>query len=161
MNLIPWRNKLRGDDAIIEKSPPGLREEIDRLFDRFLKSSFGSGMPGGTPAEMMPGPSIDLAESEKDITVTAEIPGIDPKDIQIDVTGNILTIRGEKQQETEEKNRSYHYVERRFGSFQRSIQLPTSVDPARIEATAKNGTLTVTLAKHPGAQPKRIEVKGG
>jgi len=102
---------------------------------------------------------MNLAESEGEVTVTAELPGVDPKDVDISVSDNLLTIRGEKKQEKEDRKRNYHYVERRFGSFHRSIQLPSSIDANKVDASFKNGILTVTLQKRQDAKPKRIAVK--
>lgn len=162
MSLMPWRNKQdRPAGEILERPPANIRDEMERLFDRLVRHPFGTGLLSGQAADLMVGPRIDLAESDNDITVTAELPGLDPKDIEISVTGNVLTIRGEKKQEKEEKNRNYHYVERQFGSFQRSVQLPSSVDTDKIDAVSKNGTLTITLAKQAGAKPRRIEIKSG
>lgn len=155
MNIIPWRskseNKTNGGSSMMR-----LRSDMDQLFDQFFHDPFGSMVRG-----LNVGPALDLAETDDAIKVTVEIPGVDPRDVDIDVTGSQLTIRGEKKQEREEKDRSYHFVERSFGHFQRSVELPTSVDPDKVDATCKNGTLTITLAKKPDAQRKRIEVKEG
>lgn len=155
MNLIPWKTKSE------ERANGGtglsrVRNEMDQLFEQFFRDPWGSMMrmplaTGGLP--------VDVAESETEVTVTAELPGVDPKDVEIDVAGNTLTIRGEKKQEHEEKERNYHFVERSFGRFQRTIQLPGSVDPDKVNAVCRNGTLTVTLAKRPDAQRKKIQVK--
>ncbi len=156
MNLIPWRNKSEGTaDAPLTR----LREEMDNVFRRFM----GEGRPRMTreseAASLVFGPTVDLAESEQEVTVTVELPGVEPKDVEIDVVGTALTIRGEKKHEREEKKRNYHYVERSFGQFHRSIPLPSTVDPEKVDATYKDGLLTVTIAKHPEAKPKRIAVK--
>lgn len=155
MNLIPWRNKT-------EQRPNGgtglsrVRTEMDELFDQFLRDPWGALAHGWSA-----GPLMDVSETEDEILVTAELPGVDPRDIDIDVTGNTLTIRGEKKQEREEKERDYHFVERRFGRFQRSIQLPGPVDPDKVEAVDKHGTLVIKLAKAPDARRKKIQVKPG
>jgi HSP20 family protein len=160
MNLIPWRNKRRdGETSLIERPAARLHEQMDRLFERFVRNPLTAGSDLTSEEDLMLGPRIDLAESDSDITITAELPGLEPKDVEISVTGNMMTIRGEKKQEKKQKDRNYYYVERQFGSFQRSIRLPSSVDPDKIEAVARNGTLTITLAKQPGSQPKRIPVK--
>jgi len=153
MNLAPWRRKQEGADG---GQITRIRNEMDQFFEQFFRDPWGSlarGLGGG--------PVMDVAESDKEVTVTAELPGVDPKDINIDVSGNTLTVRGEKKQEREEKDQSYHFVERSFGRFQRSVQLPASVDPNHVDAVSRNGTLTITLAKKPDAQRKRIEVKEG
>ena len=106
-------------------------------------------------------PAVDVAESEKSYEIKAELPGMDEKDIEVKVTDGSLTIKGEKQEEREEKERDYYLQERRYGSFERSFELPESVDPDRIEASFKKGVLTVTLPKKAEAQKpaKKIEVK--
>lgn len=158
MNLVPWKNKTEGNGGTFrpETSLANFRQEFDELFSRFLG---GPGLGWNWPASF--GPRMDVAETDRDVTVTAELPGVDPKDIDIQVTGNQLTIRGEKKQDREHKSRDYCCTERQFGSFQRSIQLPGIVDPDNVKAAYKDGVLTVTIGKHPQAQPKRIAVKSG
>ena len=106
-------------------------------------------------------PAVDLVESDKAYEVTAELPGMDEKNIDVKVTDGRLTIKGEKQEEKEEKKKDYYLHERRFGSFERSFELPESVDAEKIEASFKKGVLTVTLPKKAEAQKpaKKIEVK--
>jgi len=160
MNLIPWRNK--GANRLAdsgERSLTHLRDEVDHVFERFFRDPWCTGLWDSLWPSVGVSPRMDLAESENDVTVTAELPGIDPKDVELNVTGNVLTIRGEKKQEKEERKRNYHSVERQYGGFQRSIQLPSTVDADKVDATYKDGILTVTLAKHPEARPKRITVK--
>jgi HSP20 family protein len=146
-----------------------LRQEINRLFDDF---GWGSWQPfprslfaaeplfrrGLMRATM---PAVDLVESDKAYEITAELPGMDNKNIDIKVTDGRLTIKGEKQEEKEEKKKDYYLHERRFGSFERSFDLPESVDAEKIEASFKKGVLTVTLPKKAEAQKpaKKIEVK--
>jgi len=106
-------------------------------------------------------PAVDFTDTEKAYELTAELPGIDEKDIEVKVANGILSIKGEKQEEKEEKKKDYYLRERNFGSFERSFQLPDSVDTDKIEASFKKGVLTVTLPKKPGAQTaaKKIDVK--
>ena len=92
-------------------------------------------------------PRIDITETGNSVEVTAEIPGMEKKDIDISLDGDLLVIKGEKRQEKEEKGRSYHRVERRFGSFSRMVRLPYDVKDEKIDATYKNGILKVTLPK--------------
>jgi HSP20 family protein len=138
-----------------------LRKEIDRLFDDFHpfrsrfpspRSMFDLEMPrlsgGGWPVA----PAIDLAEKEKEFEITAELPGIDEKNVEIKVANSTLTIKGEKTEEKEEKEKDYHLSERRYGSFQRSFTLPDGVDADKIEASFAKGVLTVKL-------PKTVEVQ--
>jgi HSP20 family protein len=153
--------------------PPfeSLRQEIDRLFDDFgvgFRWPFGRSLFAGQPLfrrEMTwpTVPAVDVVESEKAYQITADVPGMDEKNIEVKVADGVMTIRGEKQEEKEEKKKDYHLQERSFGSFQRSFQLPETVDPDKIEASFKKGVLTVTLPKKPEAQKpaKKIEVKAG
>jgi HSP20 family protein len=130
-----------------------MQKEMDRIWDRF-----SSDMSSST-FEQDWNPSLDLAETEDNLVVELEVPGINPKDISISITGNMLTISGEKKQAADREGKNYHLVERSYGKFSRSIQLPTSVDPDRVEARYNNGILRVTLGKTEGGKSKRIEVK--
>lgn len=156
MSLVPWLNKgeKQSDLGTMQSPIARLRQEMDDMFGRLFGGSLDVPRVGAAW-----GPRMDLAETEKEITVSAEIPGVRPGDIDVSVTGNILTIRGEKKGDKEERRADYHYVERQYGSFQRSIQLPVTVDAAKVDASFKDGVLTVSLAKHPEARPKRIPVK--
>lgn len=158
MSIIPWLSKRedRPGAASPETAVARFRDEMDHLFERFFMDPFGSPADRG---QFLLGPRVDLAETENEITVKAELPGINPKEVDLRVEGNVLVIRGEKKHEKEEQRRSYHYVERQYGSFQRAIQLPMAVDPDKIEATYKDGVLTVAMAKRPDAKPRRVTVK--
>ena len=162
MALIPWRRKRErrnNGEGGAEMTLARLRHEMDALFDRFFRDPWDVFGDDDMPAVFAGFPRTDVAESEDDVTVRMELPGVDPKDVEIQVAGGLLTVRGEKKQEKEEKKRNYHFVERRFGSFQRTVQLPSTVDPDRIEATFKNGVLTITIGKHAEVKPRRITVK--
>jgi HSP20 family protein len=156
MNLIPWGIRIeRANGGSDTTGITRLRSEMDQLFDQFFHDPWGTMFRGtGYPA-------VDVNENNQEVTVTAELPGIDPKDVEIDVSGSTLTISGEKKQECEETKQNYHYMERSFGRFQRSIELPSSVDPDKVDAVYKNGTLTISLAKRPDAMRRKIEVKEG
>ncbi len=160
MNLIPWRRKReeRGGNTEPEKALVQFRHEMDTLFDRFFRDPWGNAGLDWPPAGLAT-PRTDLADTENAVTVTIELPGVKPEDVDIRITGGVLTIRGDKREEKEEKKKSVHFTERSFGSFQRSIQLPSTVDPEKVDATFKDGVLTVALAKHAGAKPKRIKVR--
>jgi HSP20 family protein len=132
-----------------------LRREMDRLFEDF----FGPGRRALRPLEMEWAPAVDVEETADQVTVKAEIPGITPKDIDISLSGDVLTLKGEKKAEREEKGKNYHLVERSYGSFSRSLRLPAAVDADKIDATYKDGVLTVTCPKKEKVKPKVIEVK--
>jgi len=161
MNIVPWRNKTEEPGRHGEPTTfPSLRHQIDDLFERFVREPFGthlSQMLGGWGGALR----TDLAESDEEVVVRTELPGVDPSEVEVNVSGTTLTISGEKKQESEEKGRNYHYAERQFGSFSRSIQLPACVDPDKVDATFKNGVLTIAIAKKPDTKPRKIKVSGG
>jgi HSP20 family protein len=147
-----------------------LRREVEQLFDDFGRSfwrlptrrSIFDIEPLWRREAVWEGvPAVDIAESEKSYEITAELPGMEEKNIEVKVANGILTIKGEKQEEKEEKKKDYYLHERRFGSFERSFEVPAGVDADKIEASFKKGVLTVTLPKKPEAQKpaKKIEVK--
>ena len=142
-----------------------LRGQVDRLFDSFLEG-FGRMAPHTAAAARMPmSVKVDVSESDDDISIRADLPGLEEKDIDVSVSGNVLTITGEKKAEHEEedKGRNYHLVERSSGSFSRSFHLPETVDQDRIAARFEKGVLTLTLPKTEQAKQsvKKIEVTGG
>lgn len=147
-----------------------LQREIDRLFDDFNRGSwhfpFGRSMVGNEPmwrTEVSWGtaPAVDLVESEKAYEISAELPGIDEKNIQLTVSEGTLSIKGEKTEEKEDKQKDYFLTERRYGAFERSFGIPDSVEVDKIEASFKNGVLTVVMPKKAGAEKpeKTITVK--
>ncbi len=132
-----------------------LRDWMDRLWSESFWRPFGWLAPGETVATL----ALDIFESDDEVTVRALLPGVRPEEVEISVTGGVLTIHGEEKEEKEEKKGSYHLRERRYGAFRRSIQLPVSVNAEKAEASLKDGVLTVTLPKKEEARPKRIQVK--
>ena len=149
-----------------------LRREVDRLFEDFAgglwRSPFGRSFFDIEPAwrsrsAMSAMPAIDVTETDKAYEITAELPGMDEKNVEVKVADDILTIKGEKQEEKEEKTKDYHLSERSFGSFQRASQVPSGVDTDKIDAKFSKGVLTVTLPKSTEAQKaeKKITVKSG
>jgi len=144
------------------------RSEMDRLFDRF-GSGFGFPSlrrmfdiePAWRSSFSFSAPAIDMSEDDKAYKISAELPGIDAKDVDISVSGDTLVLRGEKRQEKEEKDKNYHFSERAYGSFQRAFELPASVDCDRVAADFSQGVLTITLPKRAEAQKptKKIEVR--
>ena len=132
-----------------------LRREMDRLWDEF----FGPGRRALRPAEMEWIPAVDVSETPDQVTIKAEVPGLEAKDIDISLTGDVVTVKGEKKSEREEKKENYHLVERSYGSFSRSLKLPAAVDADKIEASYKQGVLTITCPKKEEVKPKAIEIK--
>jgi HSP20 family protein len=144
-----------GDDPF-----SSLRREMERAFENFGRDF---GWPSGdTPSAAM-APSIDLSETDKEIKIEAELPGVDEKDVEVVVTDNVLTIRGEKKAEKEEKKKDYRLVERSYGSFSRSLTLPFAADASKAQATFKKGVLTITMPKPPelAAKAKKIAISAG
>ena len=148
MAIIPWRGR-----TLPVATLTSLREEMNDLLNRFWSSA---SEPFGL-AEWAP--ALDVSETDEAILVRAEIPGIDPKELDIAVVGDTLTIRGEKKDETREKGHNYHRVERRYGSFTRSLTLPAPVDAEKVTAKAHAGVLKIRLPKKEEAKARRIEIK--
>ncbi len=141
MALIPWKGKRDSQEGYL--SPlDALHHEMDRMFARFF-GGFDN-LPASFSAWA---PSLDVVDSEKEITIRADLPGIDPKEIEVSIAGNTLTIAGERKSEREEKGEDYARSERMFGSFRRSVPLPEGADPEKIAAEYENGVLTVRVGK--------------
>jgi HSP20 family protein len=147
-----------------------LRREIDRLFEDFDRDLWGFPFRRSVfdaepfwrrELSFTASPAVDIAERDKSYEITAELPGLDEKDIEVKLSNGGLMIKGEKQEEKEEKKKDYYLHERRFGSFERYFRVPEGVDTDKIEAAFNKGVLTVTLPKSPEAQKaeKKIEVK--
>ena len=135
-----------------------MRESMSSLLDRFFSDFFRfpeSEELGGQTFS----PAVDIKETPKEYIVTAEIPGISKKDIEIEISDNILTIKGERKMEKEEKGETYHRVERSYGSFCRSFTLPAQVEAEKIEANFKDGLLNIKIPKAEEKIPKKIEIK--
>jgi len=161
-DLIPWNWGKRQVPVRREQSQPlqSLQNDINRAFDSFWRG-FDLPWPSTSSAWSISMPSVDASESDKEIEVTAELPGIDEKDIDISLAEGVLTIRGEKKSEVEKKEKDYYLQERTFGSIERVVPLPDTIDLDSANATFKNGVLTVKLAKKPeaAAATKRITVR--
>jgi HSP20 family protein len=178
LTLCKQEHNLANTPVEVKKTAPtvvpnqdawqSMRTEMERLFDRFgfgmpalrrwfdPESSFRSGM-----TMSMPNPAIDIAEDDTGYKLTAELPGMTEKDIEITVNDDMLTLKGEKKQEAEHKEKNYTMSERSYGAFQRSFWLPESVDRSKIDASFAKGILTVSLPKSAATavQSKKIEVK--
>lgn len=144
-----------GRDRSVASPFMSLQREIDRLFEDFSRG-FPTIAGNGATALM---PSMDVTETDKEIEITAELPGLEEKDVQINVADNILTIRGEKKAEKEQKDKNYRLVERSYGSFERTLELPEGVNADAIKANISKGLLKVTVPKPAPTQAKKIEVK--
>ena len=159
MNLTKWRAKRQESGGELERATPfeQFRGEIDRLFDRFMSAPFDWASDlRSWPA--LQSPAMDVSETDNEIVVRAELPGVDPKEMEITVAGDILTVAGEKKSSSEQKGENYYHVERRFGSFRRSMQLPSGVDRDSVAASFNNGVLTVRMKKTEAAKRKKVKV---
>lgn len=137
-----------------------MRRNMDRMMERFFEEPFfGSTLAWSQRDGGVWSLALDVAEDADNYIVKASVPGINPDDIEITLTDNVLTIKGETKAESESKDLNWHVRERRYGSFMRSITLPTSVDADRVEASNEHGVLTLRLPKSEAVKPKRIEVK--
>ncbi len=174
--LAPW-NWFKNEEASEAKNVPvkhvererhysplsSLHNEIDRIFENAFRN-FGISS-GKFPAEQGSGillkPNVDIAASNKEYIITVEVPGVDDDNIKLELMDETLVIKGEKKQETEQKEKDFYRVERSYGSFQRVLTLPEDADKEKIEAKFKNGVLTVTLSRKEVSKPKgkTIEIK--
>ena len=127
-----------------------LQDEVNRLFD---DRAYGSTESVGWT------PPCDIYEDEEAVTLRFELAGVDPKDVDVRFENGVLTVKGERKLEREDKRENYHRIERSYGTFTRSFSLPGSLDPERIKAEARNGVLNVTLPKKAEAKPRAIQVK--
>jgi HSP20 family protein len=142
-----------------DNSASEYRRQLDNLCDRFFEPNF---LPSSYLfSEGKWDMTLDISESRKDITVKAEIPGIEAKDFDISIDGRLLTIKGEKKREQKEEEETYYRVERSYGYFNRTIQLPAVVNLEKVHATYKRGILKIKLRKSKENESKRIKIKTG
>lgn len=151
-DILPWNRKKQSHTN-------EWRREIDDIYDRFFEPEF-------LPSSYLFGkgkwdPTLDISEGSKDITVKAEIPGVEANDFDISIDGRRLTIRGEKKHEQKEKEETYYRVERSYGYFNRTIDLPAEVDPDKVDASYKRGVLKIKLRKAKEYESKKIKVTTG
>ena len=157
-SLLPWRWKLDEDTGFVQ-----LQQAMNELFQNFNQpierpALFGYGYRNANRAWM---PRLDVSETEKEIYISMELPGMEEKDVNVSLSGDQLVISGEKHEERDEKNRTYHRLERSWGSFQRTLPLYWEVDRNNVKAVFSKGVLTVTLIKTLKAQEmvRRIPIK--
>ncbi len=156
-SLVP---SLWGRHADMRNPFQAMQREMDRLFEDFGKRFPFPGEENGFDSLS---PVINVSETDTEIEVTAELPGVDEKDIDVTLVDNRLTIKGEKNTDKEKKEKNYHLVERSYGSFQRSITLPFAIESGQVKANFEKGVLTVTLPKPPEieAKTKKIAITSG
>jgi len=158
MALVPWKSKQRESEGTEGSPLAALRTEMDRLFETFVREPFSAvDWPWGSRGRWWP--AVDIAETADEVTVRAEVPGLDPKDLDVSITGSQLVLSGEKKESTEESGKNFYHTESRFGTFRREIPLPEGIDTQNVDAQYANGVLTLRLKRSPAVAPKRIEVK--
>jgi HSP20 family protein len=161
-DLMPWREKSQTPAMREDFFDPFVtfRREVQRMMDDFV-NGFDNGGLATMNGWKGSAPAVDIAETEKEMVITAEMPGLDEKDFQISISGDVLTIKGEKKIEHEEKNGNGYHRERRYGAFSRSLRLPFEVKDEQIDATYQKGVLTIHVPKPADAQKavRQIEVK--
>jgi HSP20 family protein len=165
-DLIPWSRSENKSPALYRDADPfmALHREVNRLFDDVFRDfgSFGMGrFPSLASSRMSWGwPNVEVSETDKEIRVTAELPGLEEKDVEVMLDDDVLTLRGERRSEADDMDRQFS--ERFYGRFERRIALGTEVDEGKVEARFKNGVLTVTMPKTERAQSKakRIAING-
>jgi HSP20 family protein len=151
-DVLPWQRKK-------ENRRKELQRNIDNMYEQFFGSNF-------LPSKYLFGdgtwdPKLDISDGRKDITIKAEIPGIEAKDFDVSIDGRLLTIKGEKKQEQKEKDETDYRVERSYGYFKRTIELPAEVDPNKVDASYKRGILKIKLRKSKESKTKRIKITTG
>lgn len=161
-DLIPWNRGKRQVQVRREDEDPffAFQREVNRLFDDFWGGSWPTTFDAPEREWSMFSPQIDVVETDTEVKVQAELPGLEEKDFEVSVSQDTLTIRGEKKQEKEEKGRNYYRAERSYGSFQRTIPLPRNVDSDKVNAEFTKGVLTISLPKVTAKEDrKKVVVK--
>lgn len=151
MTLMRWKPQQDLWDPF--GSLTEIQNEMNRLFDTSLHRFGGATLAGAFA------PALDVREQGDNLIINAELPGMTKDDVTVTLQDNLLTIRGEKKHETDEKTEGYHHQERIYGAFSRTIELPVAVDTRKIDAAFKNGVLTISLPRSEEAKPRQIEVK--
>ena len=163
-NIIPRKNGESGETVASRWGDPffSLQGSVNDLFQNFFEGfdlepfeAYGKAIAGFSP-------KLEVTESEKEFTISAELPGLDEKDMEVTLEGDVLTVKGEKKEEHEENKVGYYRSERSYGAFQRSVVLPETINTDGVKAEVKKGVLKILLPKKPEAQieHKKIEVKG-
>ena len=157
-NLIPWKKEERPLTRRREDIDPMtlLQRRMNSLFDDFFSDSsrdLWNGFSGGFA------PQMEVSETDKEVRISAELPGLDEKDVEVSLSGNLLTIKGEKKEEKDEDKGDYRHSERSYGYFERTLQLPDGADVDKITAKCQKGVLKVTVPKKPEEQNARRKIE--
>lgn len=160
-DLTPWKRNESNQPARASHDPFGaLQREMNQLLESFFDDGPPSLLSRGSPA--FAAPKLDVSETEQELHVTVELPGLKEDDVDVEFTRDALRIRGEKKDERDEKRHNFHRVERTFGMFERVVPIPAEVDREKTEATFKNGVLNIVLPKSaPAKATQKIAVKPG
>lgn len=162
-SLLPslWRKSDAVQKGDVEYPFYALQQEMNQVFDEFMKGFDVAPFSGLGENLGKFYPSIDIKESDKEIILTAELPGLEEKDFELLLTDDALTIKGEKKEEKESREKDYYRMERKYGSFSRVVALPDGIETAKVDAKFKNGVLTITLPKSEEAKQKvkKIAIK--
>jgi HSP20 family protein len=155
MGSIPFRNKRGSETANLRESLADLRCEVSRVVDNLLREPMGwaeraLGLPGYPP--------VDMCDTADQVVVRAEVPGIDPAELEITVSGNQLTLAGERSEPVEAHEQDEYLREIRYGTFHRQVALPSPVDAERVTAECRNGIVIIRLPKQFGATSRRVEI---
>ena len=151
MNLALWKSRHPFNGEIAR-----LRDEMDRTIDRLLGGSLIE--PKATRLEGW-APVVDVSETDAEVVIRAEVPGINPGDIDVSISGNTLSISGSKKDECEKSGEDFYQCERRFGAFRRVVELPETIDPDKVTADSDAGIITVRVAKKVGVKPRHVPVR--
>lgn len=161
---LPWRSG--GNDVPVrrEGAPPSpARDRMNQLFDEVFQGFEQLGVPGGAsflgPLAELATPSVDVRETDEEVIVTAEVPGMEASDVEVQLDRDHLVLRGEKTLTDEQREGDFYRMERRFGAFDRRIPLPAEVETEGVEARCRNGVLEVILRKVPGSGARRVVVR--
>jgi HSP20 family protein len=144
--------------ALVRYEPWNVLNQLRREMDRMLEG--GENAEGSNIATADWTPAVDIKETDTAFVITADIPGVDPKDIEVNMENGVLTIRGERKEEKEEEREGYKRIERVRGTFYRRFSLPDTADAEKISAKSKNGVLEITIPKQEKVQPRKIAVEG-
>lgn len=157
MSLIPWKHKREENGGSRLATADSFRHDMDQLFNSFFRDPLGTLETAFTGGDWSP--SLDVSESESEVFVRVELPGVKPEDLDVTVTGDTLVLAGEKKETSEKREKNYWHSESRYGSFRRQVRLPAEVEAEHVDAHFTNGVLEVHLKKAQAAQARRIDVK--
>lgn len=162
-DLLPWKRENKSEIKKREASDPidAFQRDMNRWFDEFFNPDFGLSRLSDESSWSGFVPSVDVSETDDEITVSADLPGLEKENIELQIQDNVLTIRGEREHHEETKERNVYRSERSYGTFHRSVRLPAEVDANKADAKYKNGVLTVKLPKPATSRQKKIRVNRG